>query len=85
MMVLATLDRAVISNEQLEFWSEVLVIWNRQVPHPQYGKQVRTSKRFLAHDEEGIAQVGDYVKLVPTRPISKNKHFAVDEIVKKAK
>lgn len=46
---------------------------------------MRSSKKFLAHDEDEVAEVGDYVRLVPTRPLSKRKHFAVDEIVKKGK
>ncbi|GMH33171.1 hypothetical protein BSKO_01005 [Bryopsis sp. KO-2023] len=56
----------------------------REVPHPQYTKRVRQTNKFLAHDEEETAEEGDYVRIVPTRPISKRKRFAVAEIIRKA-
>ena len=51
---------------------------------PKYGKRVRYSKKYAAHDESNKAKVGDTVRIVDTRPISKTKHFYLAEIVKEA-
>ncbi len=51
---------------------------------PKYGKRVRYSKKYAAHDESNKAKVGDVVRIVETKPISKTKHFYVAEIVKEA-
>ena len=52
--------------------------------HPKYGKRVEYSKKYAAHDETNKAKVGDVVRIVSTRPISKTKHFYLKEIVKEA-
>ena len=52
--------------------------------HPLYGKRVKYSKKYAAHDETNKAKVGDVVRLVETRPISKTKRFTLVEIVKEA-
>ena len=52
--------------------------------HPKYGKVVKQSVKFKAHDEKGIAKQGDTVRIVETRPISKDKRFMIKEIIKKA-
>ncbi|MEG1222647.1 MAG: 30S ribosomal protein S17 [Bacilli bacterium] len=49
-----------------------------------YGKRVKYSKKYAAHDESNKAKVGDTVKIVETKPISKTKHFYLKEIVKEA-
>jgi small subunit ribosomal protein S17 len=49
-----------------------------------YGKRVKDSKKYAAHDEKNIAQVGDIVRIAETRPLSKTKHFRLVEIVEKA-
>lgn len=49
--------------------------------HPLYGKRVKQSKKFHAHDEAGIAKVGDKVTIVETRPLSKTKTFRLLEVV----
>ncbi len=49
-----------------------------------YGKRVKYSKKYAAHDEKNLAQQGDTVRIVETRPISKTKHFRLVEIVEKA-
>ena len=51
---------------------------------PLYGKRVKYSKKYAAHDEKNEAKVGDTVRIVETRPLSKNKHFRLVEIVEKA-
>jgi small subunit ribosomal protein S17 len=53
--------------------------------HPTYGKIVRTTTRLKAHDENGLAGVGDRVRIAETRPMSKTKRWRVVEIVEKAK
>jgi small subunit ribosomal protein S17 len=53
--------------------------------HPKYKKVVRRSVRFHAHDEQNTAGVGDTVRIVETRPLSKTKHWRLAEIVEKAK
>lgn len=51
---------------------------------PLYGKRVRSSKKYTAHDEKNEAKIGDLVRIAETRPLSKNKHFRLLEIVEKA-
>ena len=51
---------------------------------PLYGKRVKSSKKYAAHDEKNEAKVGDTVRIVETRPISKTKYFYLKEIVKEA-
>ncbi|MGB9358560.1 MAG: 30S ribosomal protein S17 [Acidimicrobiia bacterium] len=53
--------------------------------HPKYGKTVPVRKRFHAHDEANDANVGDTVKIVETRPLSKTKHWRVAEVVERAR
>jgi small subunit ribosomal protein S17 len=56
-----------------------------QVKHPLYGKFVRRSSRLNAHDEAGEAHVGDTVRIMETRPLSKTKRWRVVEILERAK
>ncbi len=51
---------------------------------PLYGKRVKSSKKYAVHDESNKAKVGDTVRIVETRPISKTKYFYLKEIVKEA-
>ena len=52
--------------------------------HPLYGKRVKSSKKYAVHDESNKAKVGDIVKIVETKPISKTKRFYLKEIIKEA-
>ena len=52
--------------------------------HPKYGKRVKYSKKYAAHDEKNEAKKGDTVRIAETRPLSKTKHFRLVEIVEKA-
>ena len=63
----------------------VVVAIERRVPHPVYGKMVTRTKRLKAHDEENSAKVGDTVRIVETRPLSKDKRWRVVEIVGRAR
>ncbi len=51
--------------------------------HPKYGKRVKYSKKYTAHDETNKAKVGDKVRIVETRPLSKTKRFYLAEVVEK--
>ena len=63
----------------------VVVAIERRVPHPVYGKMVTRTKRLKAHDEENSAKVGDTVRIMETRPLSKDKRWRVVEILERAR
>ena len=63
----------------------ILVSLQRQVKHPIYGKFVKKTTKLMAHDEENAAGVGDTVRIMETRPLSKNKRWRLVEIVERAK
>ena len=63
----------------------VLIAMDRKFRHPLYGKIVRRSSKLAAHDENNDAHVGDTVRVMETRPISKSKRWRVVEIVERAK
>ena len=62
----------------------IVVEVTRRVPHPLYKRIVTKRKKFYAHDEEGKANVGDVVRIVECRPMSKLKRWALGDIVRKA-
>jgi small subunit ribosomal protein S17 len=63
----------------------VVVAIERRYPHPVYGKMVTRTKRVKAHDEENAAKSGDTVRIMETRPLSKDKRWRVVEIVERAR
>ncbi len=63
----------------------VVVALERRFPHPLYGKMVTRTKRVKAHDEENSAKVGDRVRIMETRPLSKDKRWRLVEIVDRAR
>ena len=72
----------VISNKMQK---TITVAVDRKVKHPIYGKFVNRTTKFKAHDEENTAGIGDTVKIMETRPISKDKRWRLVEVVEKAK
>ena len=62
----------------------IVVATNRRVRHPLYGKYIKRTSKFKAHDEENICGIGDTVRVMETRPLSKDKHWRLVEIIKKA-
>ena len=52
--------------------------------HPLYNKNVKTTKKYAVHDEENKAKVGDIVKVVSSRPLSKTKRYVLDSIIEEA-
>jgi small subunit ribosomal protein S17 len=71
-----------VVSDKMEKTVVVSVRQTRQ--HPLYGKVIRVSKRYKAHDENNECRTGDEVRIVESRPYSKDKHWAVEEIVKRA-
>lgn len=63
----------------------IVVRVERQQPHPVYGKIVRTSKKFHAHDERNEAREGDVVRIVESRPLSRLKRWRLVEILERAR
>ena len=63
----------------------VVVSIERRVQHPVYGKMVRRTKKLKAHDEENQAKTGDTVRIMETRPLSKDKRWRVVEIIERAR
>ena len=57
----------------------------RKVMHPKYGKFVKRSTKFMAHDEKNECRMGDTVRIMETRPLSKNKRWRLVEIIERAK
>jgi small subunit ribosomal protein S17 len=62
----------------------VVVRVERSTRHPLYGKVIRHHKRYKAHDEENTCGVGDLVRMIESRPISKEKRWVVAEVLKRA-
>ncbi|MBP1630923.1 MAG: ribosomal protein [Bacteroidetes bacterium] len=72
----------VISNKMDK---SIRVIVERKVKHPKYEKFVKKSSKFMAHDENNECNIGDTVKIMETRPLSKNKCWRLVEILERAK
>ena len=63
----------------------ITITVQRKVKHPIYGKFIGKTTKFMAHDEKNECGVGDTVKIMETRPLSKNKRWRLVEIIEKAK
>jgi small subunit ribosomal protein S17 len=72
----------VVSNKMQK---SIVVAIERRVPHPIYKKHVRRTTTLMAHDEKREAGIGDTVKIMETRPLSKEKRWRLVEIIEKAK
>ena len=73
----------VVSSDKMQ--KTIVVTVNNLVRHPIYGRTVRRSKKFKAHDENGEAHVGDTVEIMETRPLSKDKCWRVLRVVERAR
>ena len=73
----------VVSSSKME--KSITVVVERRVKHPKYGKFVKKTSKFVAHDEKNECNEGDTVKIMETRPLSKRKNWRLVEIVEKAK
>jgi len=72
----------VVSNKMQK---SIVVRVDRKMKHPKYGKFILRSKKFIAHDENNECNIGDTVRIMETRPLSKRKNWRLVEIVEKAK
>jgi small subunit ribosomal protein S17 len=63
----------------------ILVAIERQVKHPMYGKFVKKTTKLMAHDEDNDAGAGDTVRIMETRPLSKNKRWRLIDVIERAK
>jgi small subunit ribosomal protein S17 len=73
----------MVTSNKME--KSIVVSVERKVKHPKYGKFVNKTTKFVAHDEANTCNIGDTVKIVETRPISKNKCWRLVEVVERAK
>jgi len=73
----------IVVSDKMEKTITIAII--RKVPHPLYKKYFKKTTRLMAHDEKDNCKVGDKVKIMETRPLSKNKRWRLVEIVEKAK
>ena len=71
--------------ESAKMDKSITVSVRRQMKHPMYGKYLERSSTFMAHDEEDEAREGDTVRVMETRPISKNKRWRLIEVIERAK
>ena len=63
----------------------IVVLVERKMKHPIYGKFLKRSTKFMAHDEKNDCHIGDRVRIMETRPLSKNKCWRLVEIIERAK
>ena len=72
----------VVSNKMEK---TIIVTVNRKIKHPIYGKFVNKTSKFVAHDEKNSCNIGDLVKIMETRPLSKNKAWRLVEVIERVK
>jgi len=72
----------VVSNKMEK---SIVVTVNRKMKHPIYGKFVNKTSKFVAHDEKNSCNIGDLVKIMETRPLSKNKAWRLVEVIERVK
>jgi small subunit ribosomal protein S17 len=73
----------IVTSDKME--KSIVVSVERKVKHPKYGKFVKKTTKFVAHDEKNDCNEGDTVKIMETRPLSKSKNWRLVEIVERAK
>ncbi len=73
----------IVVSDKME--KSITVSVERKMKHPIYGKFVKKTKKFIAHDEKNDCNIGDTVRIMETRPLSKNKNWRLVEIIERAK
>jgi small subunit ribosomal protein S17 len=73
----------VVTSNKME--KSIVVAIERKVKHQLYGKFLKKTSKFIAHDEENTCNEGDTVKIMETRPLSKNKNWRLVEIIERVK
>ena len=72
-----------VSSDKME--KSITVVIERKIKHPMYGKFIQKSTKLIAHDEKNDSNVGDTVRIMETRPLSKNKRWRLVEVIERAK
>ncbi len=73
----------IVTSNKME--KSIVVAEVKRVKHPMYGKFVLRTKKYVAHDEKNDCNIGDTVKIMETKPISKNKCWRIVDIIERAK
>jgi len=73
----------VVTSDKMD--KSIVVAVERKVKHPMYGKFVKKTTKFVAHDEKNDSNIGDTVRIMETRPLSKSKCWRLVEVVERAK
>lgn len=73
----------VVTSNKMD--KSAVVMIERKVKHPMYGKFVKKTSKFMIHDEKNDCNIGDTVRIMETRPLSKNKNWRLVEIIERAK
>jgi small subunit ribosomal protein S17 len=73
----------IVTSDKME--KSISVVVERRIQHPIYGKFVKKSNKFMAHDEKNECNIGDKVRIMETRPLSARKRWRLVEILEKAK
>ena len=73
----------IVTSDKMD--KSVVVAVERKVKHPKYGKFVKKTSKFVAHDEKNDCNIGDTVKIMESRPLSKIKNWGLVEILERAK
>ena len=61
----------------------IVVLTERRVRHELYGKEIKRTKKFYVHDEENVANIGDTVRIIETRPLSRTKNWRLVEVLER--
>jgi len=73
----------VVTSNKMD--KSIVVSVERKVKHPKYGKFIKMTSKFMAHDEKNECGIGDKVLIAETRPLSKNKRWRLKQVIEKAK
>jgi small subunit ribosomal protein S17 len=73
----------IVTSDKMD--KSIVVSVERKVKHPKYGKFVKNTTKFVAHDEKNDCNEGDTVKIMETRPLSKSKNWRLVEVIERAK
>ena len=73
----------VVTSDKMD--KSISVVVERRIKHPMYGKFVKKSTKFMAHDEKNESHIGDTVRIMESRPLSKRKRWKMVEIIERAK
>lgn len=73
----------IVASDKMD--KTIVVSVERRIKHPVYGKYIKRTNKFQVHDQENACNIGDFVKIAETRPLSKTKRWRLVEILERAK